>query len=190
MQTFKDTVTGEVWQFEDDVKATNSNGTYSFETASGDALSNVPATLQPYTIPTPTAAEKLAEEQNAKIQALSNAAGAEVVAGFISNALGSTYTYPSQQSDQINLSGAVTASQSPNVSSTWGVKFWCADSSGNWALRDHSASQIQQVLTDGVTTRVGISEKLATLSAQIQGITIASGSDGSAEIAQVQAITW
>ena len=73
MQTFKDTVTGEVWQFEDDVKVTNSNGTYSFETASGDALSNVPATLQPYTIPTPTAAEILTTEKSNKLIEIKNA---------------------------------------------------------------------------------------------------------------------
>ncbi|MHB1176061.1 MAG: hypothetical protein ACYCZJ_13160 [Sulfuriferula sp.] len=44
MQTFKDTVTGQVWQFEDDV-------------ADIHAFPSTPATLVPYTLPVPTTAE-------------------------------------------------------------------------------------------------------------------------------------
>lgn len=54
MQTFIDTVTNKVWQFEDDVIVTDTNGVYSFKTATGMPLSNTPTTLQPYTIPAPS----------------------------------------------------------------------------------------------------------------------------------------
>jgi hypothetical protein len=52
MQTFQDSVTSQVWSFNPDVVATNTDGVYSFKTAGGVAL-NVPTTLQPYTVPPP-----------------------------------------------------------------------------------------------------------------------------------------
>lgn len=55
MQTFKDS-SGEIWQFEDDVEITNVNGVYSFVGPHSNPL-KTPTTLQPYTIPAPTAAE-------------------------------------------------------------------------------------------------------------------------------------
>lgn len=48
MQNFQDSATSKYWQFEDDVVVTDTNGVYSFTTATG-ALLNVPTTLQPYT---------------------------------------------------------------------------------------------------------------------------------------------
>jgi hypothetical protein len=50
MQTFRDSLTNEIWQFEDDV-----TDIYAFP--------NTPATLQPYTIPEPTAEQLLAAAQ-------------------------------------------------------------------------------------------------------------------------------
>lgn len=64
MQTFKDSVTGEIWQFEDDVK-----NVFAFP--------STPATLQPYTIPAPTSAELLADAkttQNSLLTAAYNTA--------------------------------------------------------------------------------------------------------------------
>jgi len=51
-----DTVTQQVYQFDDDVVVTNKDGMNSFETALGVPL-GVPTTLQPYTIPQPMAAQ-------------------------------------------------------------------------------------------------------------------------------------
>jgi hypothetical protein len=50
MQTFQDAVTLKVYAFNPDVSVTDTAGVYSFSTAAGAAL-NVPATLQPYTVP-------------------------------------------------------------------------------------------------------------------------------------------
>jgi hypothetical protein len=60
MQTFKDSISGDVWQFEDSVTDIH-------------ALPNTPATLQPYVVPAPTAAElaaaaKAATNADAKLQ--------------------------------------------------------------------------------------------------------------------------
>lgn len=57
MQLFKDTVTGLVWAYEDDVIVIVTDGVYSFETANGVPLTSAPTTLQPYTVPAPTLAE-------------------------------------------------------------------------------------------------------------------------------------
>ncbi len=131
--------------------------------------------------PTPTAAQLFAEAQATQIAALSAACAAAIVAGFTSSALGSAHTYPSQPTDQTNLIGAVTASQSPGLPSTWACNFWCADSSGAWAFRSHTAAQIQQVLADGLAAREALSTKLAGLVAQVQA---------AATTAAVQAIVW
>ncbi len=126
-------------------------------------------------------AQTVVQSQAAQTAALSAACGAQIVAGFASSALGSAHTYPSQPLDQSNLIGAATASQSPGLPSTWTCNFWCADSSGAWALRPHTAVQIQQVLADGVAAREALSAKLAGLVAQVQAATT---------VAAVQAIVW
>ena len=183
MQNFIDSKTQQVYAFEDDVRVTNANGVYAFAAASGVPL-DVPTTLQPYTpppAPAPTAAQILAQAQTTQSAALTSACAAAIVAGFASSALGSAHTYPSQPTDQTNLIGAVTASQSPGLPSTWACNFWCADSSGAWAFRSHTAAQIQQVLADGLAAREALSTKLAGLVAQVQA---------AATTAAVQAIVW
>lgn len=126
-------------------------------------------------------APTLAQAQAAQSATLSASCATAIVAGFTSSALGAAHTYPSQPNDQTNLIGAVTASQSPGLASGWVCNFWCADSTGAWALRPHSAAQIQQVLADGVAAREALSTKLAGLAAQVQAATSVSG---------VQAIVW
>lgn len=73
MQTFKDSVNGQIYAFESDVVVTVAAGVYGFERPStmgasgaikGEALS-VPTTLQPYVVPVPTAAEIAAAAQAA-----------------------------------------------------------------------------------------------------------------------------
>lgn len=71
MQTFIDTVTNKVYQFEPDVVATDISGVYSFTTASGIPLTSLPTTLQPYTIPAPTTAQLASQAQTAQLTALS-----------------------------------------------------------------------------------------------------------------------
>jgi hypothetical protein len=53
MQTFRDTVTSQVYAFEDDVVVTNTAGVYTFKTVDGSLLETLPATLVPYVVPTP-----------------------------------------------------------------------------------------------------------------------------------------
>ena len=65
MQTFIDTATQQVWAFDDDVDT--SGGV--FKTEHGTVLT-VPATLQAYTVPVPTAAQLLAQAKTAQIATL------------------------------------------------------------------------------------------------------------------------
>jgi len=123
----------------------------------------------------------LADYQSDQIATLYAACANAIVSGFQSSALGAAYTYPSQPNDQSNLVGAVTDSMNPNNTSTWSCNFWCADSSGVWAMRPHTASQIQQVLADGVALRESYSSKLDSLVSQVQAAT---------DAPTVQAIVW
>ena len=102
MQTFQDTATQKVYQFNDDVIATLNNGAYSFKSQSGMDL-KVPATLQPYTIPAPTSAELLTAAQATQVNALQAAYRRAVNAPVsFKNAAGVTSTYPAGDTLAIN----------------------------------------------------------------------------------------
>jgi flagellar biosynthesis/type III secretory pathway ATPase len=60
MQTFKDSITGNIWQFDDDV-------------ANIHAFPNTPATLQPYTLPSPTASQLLDAAQQTQLAIIDSA---------------------------------------------------------------------------------------------------------------------
>ena len=92
MQNFQDSATSKYWQFEDDVVVTDTNGVYSFTTATG-ALLNVPTTLQPYTGTWPVL-PTLAQAQSAQSalikQGFANANAANI---SFTTAAGVTDTY-------------------------------------------------------------------------------------------------
>lgn len=123
----------------------------------------------------------LAEAQTTQIAALAAACQAEIYRGFASSALGATYTYPANDTDQRNLIASVTASLLPNLPTTWAVPFWCADSSGNWATRPHTAAQIQKAGSDGQAAITALRLQNAKLAAEVMA---------AATVAAVQAVTW
>lgn len=98
-----------------------------------------------------------------KAAAISSRCNDAILAGFVSSALGQPHSYPTKPNDQANLTGSVVRSFYPNVDADWRTPFWCADETGAWAFRPHTAAQIQQVGEDAVTARLtcmGINEKL------------------------------
>lgn len=129
------------------------------------------------TLPLPS----LADAQATQIAVLSAACADQIISGFSSNALGVLYSYPSKVNDQSNLNASVTASLYANLPADWVTPFWCADSAGEWAFRQHTAAQIQQVGTDAKTSILGCMGKNETLAAQVRAATT---------VAQVQAIVW
>lgn len=134
----------------------------------------------------PTAAQLLANAQTDKLSVLSTACAAQIYAGFASSALGAPYTYPAKDKDQSNLIASVTASLVPNLPAGWTTPFWCADGAGVWALRPHTAAQIQKVGLDAKAAIEAAIQKNATLAAQVMAVKV---TDANA-ITTVQAIVW
>ncbi len=123
----------------------------------------------------------LAALQATQIAVLTAACDAEIAAGYISTALGAAYTYPTKTTDQLNMSASVVASLLPGIAGGWTTPFWCADAAGVWAMREHTAAQIQQAGSDGKALIQAAQVKLAVLSAQVMA---------AADAAAVQAVAW
>ena len=110
MQTFKDSVTDQVWAFEDDVKVTATSGVYSFTTPAGVALSSTPTTLQPYVIPAPTSAELLVSAQAKKLPTLFAAYLAAIYASIsFTTAAGTTQIFQANRAALGNLHDMLAA---------------------------------------------------------------------------------
>lgn len=123
----------------------------------------------------------LASLKNAKAAELDAACASAIIGGFGSSALGSLHTYPSKQHDQANLVASVVDAMDNASTPGWVTPFWCADTSGAWGWRNHSADQIRQVGRDGKTAILAAQSRNATLQAAVQGATSAEA---------VSAIRW
>lgn len=111
--------------------------------------------------------------RTAKVEAMSAACGAAIVAGFKSSALGAQHTYPAKLTDQANLTGSILDSLIPGLPAGWTTPFWCADTDGVWEYRPHTATQIQQAGRDGKAAILACMAKNEALVAQIMASTIA-----------------
>ncbi len=127
------------------------------------------------------AVEPIGPVKEAQLAVLNAACDAAITGGYQSSALGAAYTYPSTTNDQINMLGSVSASVLPNLPAGWTTVFWCADSTGAWAMRPHTAAQIQQAGSDGKTWVTACQVKLDTLGAEVLAATTP---------AAVQAVVW
>ena len=117
----------------------------------------------------------LSQAQGVQIGVLRAACGAAILAGYSSAALGAAHSYPATGLDQQNMAASVLASLMPGLPAGWTTPFWCADGAGVWAMRDHTAAQIQAAGTDGKAAIVAAQVKLAGLVAQVgAAITVAS----------------
>ncbi|WP_341667330.1 DUF4376 domain-containing protein [Alcaligenes sp. SDU_A2] len=115
-----------------------------------------------------TAAAQLQAHKDAKAVALSAECRAAITAGFESDALGDPHLYPSKETDQINLAGSVTDSLLPDLPADWATPFWCADAAGEWAMRPHTAEQIQQVGREAKVRILALMQHNAALAEQVQ----------------------
>lgn len=120
-----------------------------------------------------TGAEILAAEKSMKIAELEKSCESHIAAGFISSALGSSYTYGSSQQDQTNILGAKVAGID--------MLFTCADANGVKAQRMHTAAQLAQVYVDGM---VFLQIAYATLDTRITAVNQAQS------VEAVQGIVW
>ncbi|PDT05692.1 hypothetical protein CO666_03555 [Rhizobium chutanense] len=113
------------------------------------------------------AADQLAELKASRIAVLTTACAEAIIGGYSSSALGSEHRYPSKVTDQINMMGSVTDSLLPGQSPDWTTPFWCADESGVWAFRLHTATEIQAAGVVGKAHVLECQTKLGQLSAQV-----------------------
>ena len=129
----------------------------------------------------PPAPPSLAAVSSAQLTSLNKACEAQILAGFSSTALGAAYTYPSNTTDQLNLSGTIQRSMLPGVLATDLFPFTCADAAGVWAFRPHTPAQIQQVGKDAYAAILAARVKNKTLQDQVAAAT---------SITQVQGVIW
>ncbi len=115
-----------------------------------------------------TVSDRLQTYKEAKISELSNQCRAAITAGFESDALGHVHYYPSKETDQLNLAGSVTDSLLPDLEPDWVTPFWCADAVGEWAMRPHTAAQIQQVGREAKARILMLMQHNSQLAEQVQ----------------------
>jgi hypothetical protein len=176
MQTFQDTVTLKVWQFEDDVVVTETNGVYTFTTAHGVVL-NTPTTLQPYTIPAPTAAQLLAQAQQAQIATLTAAYQTAIVQPVSYTSKGGiTKTYQADPNSLSNLQNTLLGLQAAGAT----------PSGFYWVSADNTQVSFAYADLQGLAAAMlaqgwAVFQKLQTLKAQVNAATTVSA---------VQAVVW
>ena len=164
MKHYIDPITNEVFAFEED--------------GSQDAF--IPPRLELMTTPWPPL-PTLEEVKALRVEFLNISCSTEIVSGFFSSALGSDHTYPSTVIDQNNMAVNVLSSLYPSLPEGWTTPQLCADSSGVWQYRMHTAAQIQTVGSDGKSKILALLIKKAGL----QGQVMAAGT-----IEEVQSIVW
>lgn len=96
-----------------------------------------------------------------KIEKVNSDIKALILSGFTSSALGDSHKYQSDETDQLNLIGAVTS----------GVDqaFKCSSDDGiTWEWKLHTIEQLQTVLKDGAIYKNKLLEDASILKSQIQ----------------------
>lgn len=106
--------------------------------------------------------------QISQVAALTASCQRAIVSGFQSRALGEEHTYPSDITDQQNLTANVLSSLLPENAVAWTTMQLCCDTSGVWAYKAHKRAQIQQVGSDGKTAIMVCLIKKAGLVQQVQ----------------------
>jgi len=154
------------------------------------------------TIPKPSVSQLDAEwsvlevqlEMESKLLSLSNLSGLDVIAGFRSSALGTSFFYDSDPDSQVNLIGLVTklrgikeASynsltnlyQNPNPSDWFPVRNHASDLQKTYTL--HTLSQLDTVVQDGANFKLSVLQTFNNLKDQVVACTT---------VADIRKINW
>lgn len=127
-----------------------------------------------------TVAAQLQTSKEKRIAILSTACRSAIKEGFHSEVLGQRHFYPSNETDQLNLASSLADSLLPGLDADWSTPFWCANQNGEWAMREHTAEQIQLLGREAKARIVSLMQRNAMLAEQVQQ---ASGKD---EVEQVE----
>jgi hypothetical protein len=124
---------------------------------------------------------KLDDVKAEQINGLRKACQQAIIAGFASDALGSTKFYPAQLTDQHNLQASVTTAMLPNCHDNWKTPLWVKDHHGNWSMVMHTREQLHIVAFD-CRNHIALKQmRLAELTANVHS---------SASVEAVQAIAF
>jgi len=117
---------------------------------------------------------KLIDTKSKAIANINTSCKNEIISGFISSALGVEHFYESEETDQLNLVGA--------VSSGIAQPFKCSGDNGQtWGYEIHTADQLKQLLQDGAVVKATHLQKANQLKDEIAG---------AATLEQLEAIAW
>lgn len=179
MKTFKDSATGEIYAYEDDVVVKiSSSGVSTAFTSTGVQLKTAPKTLQPYTVPAPTTAQKLAAAKTAQIAVIRQAAQTALVAPMsFTNAAGTTSSFPMSDRDVSRYHLAYTNYVLGGVALPTGLGFYDV----NLAPVPFTVADIKAFFEAGVSAGDVTLQKEASLIAQINAATTQTA---------VKAVTW
>ena len=176
MQFFIDTATNAVHAFEDNVVVKKTDGVFSFVTSNGDVL-NTPATLQPYTPPTPSETQLLAQAQAAQIATLT-----------------AVYQQATQQPVSYTSKGGVTKTYQADAGSLAKLQSrllafaatQATPSGFYWVAADNTKVPFTYTDLQGLAQVLGVQDeatfqRLQTLKDKVRSAT---------SVAAVQAVTW
>lgn len=98
--------------------------------------------------------------KSSAIAKMEAAARGAILAGFISDALGSEHIYGGKETDQINLVGAAASGTD--------MPFPCADANGVWDRRLHTAAQLKTVVAHGAEYKQAVLTALDARRSEIE----------------------
>ncbi|ULG94345.1 hypothetical protein FH584_17815 [Leptospira interrogans] len=129
-----------------------------------EPLKNEDGSLLPFQIYTETDGWiiDLIQKKDSLIKLVDSICESKIIAGFVSNALGTPHFYGSDRDDQLNLVGLVSLNAS--------VSCKCTNENGIKDYRNHTANQIKQVLSDGAIRKTLLLQKAASLEVLLQSI--------------------
>ena len=131
-----------------------------------------------------SAEEKLNKAKPQKLAEIKARCANDISSGFISDALGKDYRYPTGETDKENVANAFLHALESKQSGDdeWKTEQWCFDPDDEvWSFKEHNADQMIQVGKDMNTFIQGIRKHYADLVVQI---------DDATTEAQVLAIQW
>jgi hypothetical protein len=117
--------------------------------------------------------EALYQERSAAINLACESA---ITSGFLSDALGASYTYSSKIDDQLNLTGAILGGSD--------TPFACTDEQGMKAFQLHTAAQLRQVWDDFSQFKLQLLQKANELKQELDRALAAT------DLAALEAVTW
>lgn len=122
---------------------------------------------QPPDAPAVEPVDALTQAKQDAIKNLNDACAAAIVAGFTSNATGKVYSYPSSQTDQLNLYGSATLATINQAVKGWTTDLSVCDKAGKWSYVPHTPKEVFAVVSDFSAHKAEMIDKKNQLVAEV-----------------------